>query len=75
LLTRFFFLNQFSVPKKDLTKIKKEIIDLLSTLKNHQLIEDQFSLTYKNGSYKKVKHLTPLMLTKSEYVSFYEKII
>jgi len=38
------FLNQFSIPTKDLTKVKKEIIDLFSRLKNHKLIEDEFIL-------------------------------
>lgn len=60
------FLNQFSVSHKNLRKLKKERIDLLARLKDHQFIEDQFSLTSKDGS--------SLMLPKSEYLSFYETI-
>ena len=59
---RFVFLN------------KKYFIDLFYTLKNDQLIENEFKLLYKDGLYKKVNHLTPLMLTKSESISFYEII-
>lgn len=67
-------LGRFSLSSKNQAKVKKEIIDLFSTLKNYKLIEDQFTLTYKDGLYRKVKHLTPRMLTKSEYISFYAKI-
>jgi hypothetical protein len=64
------FFNQFSVPNKELTKVKKQLINSFSTLKNFQLIENEFILTYKNGSSKKVEHLTSGMLTKSEFLSF-----
>ena len=68
------FLNQFSVPNKDLTKIKKQLIDSFSRLKDSELIENEFSLTYKNGSSTKVKQLTPLLLTKSRDICFCETV-
>lgn len=69
-------LNQFSVPNKDLTKIKKQLIDLFSILKDFQLIENEFSLIYKDGSshYKKIEDLSTKILSKSESLSFLEKI-
>jgi hypothetical protein len=42
------FLNQFSVPNKDLKKIKKQLTDSFSTLKDSELIENEFSLSYIN---------------------------
>ena len=71
------FLNQFSVPNKDLTKIKKELIDSFSRLKDSQLIENKFRLTFKNGSSREVRqveNLSPRMLSKSESLSFWEII-
>ena len=71
------FLNRFSVPNKDLTKIKKELINLFSRLKDSQLIENKFRLTFKNGSYSKlrqIENLSPRMLSKSESLSFWEII-
>ena len=68
-------LNQFSVSNKDLTKIKNQLVDLFSRLKDFELIENEFGLTYKNGSSKKVEKLTPGMLSKIKSFSFYEKII
>jgi hypothetical protein len=75
------FLNQFSVPNKDLAKIKKQLIDSFFILKDFQLIENKFSLISKNGSSNKLRHrtekiesLSPGMLFKSESLSFWEKI-
>ena len=68
------FLNQFSVPNKELKKIKKQLVDSFSTLKGSELIENEFSLNYKNGSSKKVEDLTSIMISKSESLSFWEKI-
>ena len=66
---------------KDLAKIKKQLINSLFRLKNSQLIENQFSLISKNGSSNKVRHqtgkiesLSPGMFSKSESLSFWEKI-
>lgn len=75
------FLNQFSVPNKDLAKIKKQLIDSFFILKDFQLIENKFSLISKNGSSNELRHrtekiesLSPGMLFKSESLSFWEKI-
>lgn len=71
------FLNQFSVPNKDLTKIKQQLIDSFSRLKDSQLIENKFRLTSKNGSFhavRQIEDLSPGMLSKSEYLSFWEII-
>lgn len=62
-------------------KLKKQLIDSVSILKDSQLIENEFSLTFKNGSSNKVRHqtkkvedLSPEMLSKSESLSFWEII-
>ena len=71
------FLNQFCVSNKDLTKIKKQLIDSVSRLKDFGLIENEFSLTFKNVSLnetKKIEDLSPGLLSKSESFSFWEKI-
>lgn len=71
------FLKQFSVPNKDLTKIKKELINSFSRLKDFQLIKNKFSLTIKKGSFSKVKqieNLSPRKLSKIEYLSSWEII-
>ena len=70
-------LNQFSVPNKDLTKIKNQLIDSFFELKDSELIENEFSLTFKNGSLnetKKIEDLSPGVLSKIESFSFWEKI-
>jgi hypothetical protein len=66
-------LNQFSVSNKDRTKIKKELIDSFSRLKDYELIENEFNLTFKKGSSNKVEDLSPGMLSKSEFLSFGKK--
>ena len=68
------FLNQFCVSNKDTTKIKKQLIDSFYMLKESELIENEFSLTFKNSSSNKVEDLSPGMLSKSEFLSFWEKI-
>ena len=75
------FLNQFSVPNKDLAKIKKQLIDSFFVLEDSQLIENKFSLISKNSSSnevrdrtEKIESLSPGMLSKSESLSFWEKI-
>jgi hypothetical protein len=67
------FLNQFSVSNKKVKKIKKQLIDLFSVLKDSGLIENEVRLTYKKGSNLKVEDLTPIMISKSESISFWEK--
>ena len=70
-------LNQFSVSNKDLKKIKKQLIDSFFELKDSGLIENEFSLTFKNGSLnetKKIGDLSPGLLSKIESLSFWEKI-
>ena len=70
-------LNQFCVSNKDLTKIKKQLIDSVSRLKDSGLIENEFSLTFKNVSLnetKKIEDLSPGLLSKSESLSFWEKL-
>ena len=52
------FLNQFSVPNKDLAKIKKQLIDSFFILKDFQVIENKFSLISKNRSSNEVRHRT-----------------
>jgi len=75
------FLNRFSVSNKDTTKIKKQLIDSFSRLKDSELIENEFILTSKNGSsnkekclVKKIEDLSPGLLSRSESLSFWEKI-
>ena len=68
------FLNKFCVPNKDLTKIKNQLIDSFSSLKDSEFIENEFSLGFKNGSSAKVEELSPGLLSKSESLSFWEKI-
>ena len=68
-------LNQFCVSNKDLTKIKKQLIDSVSRLKDSVLIENEFSLTFKNVSLndiKKIEDLSPGLLSESESLSFWE---
>jgi len=64
--------NQFSIPNKKRTEIKKLIIELFDELKNHNLIEPEFGIVHKNGSSTTVKQLTPLLLTKSKNIFFHE---
>lgn len=67
------FFNQFSVPNKDLTKIKKNLINLFSRLKDSPLIENKFRLTFKNGlssKLRQIENLSPKTLSKSEPLSF-----
>ena len=66
------FLNQFSVSNKDLTKIKQQLIDLFSELKDSELIEDRICLD--NDSDIDIKDLMPVMLSKNKYISFWEKV-
>jgi len=53
---------------------KKRIIELFDQLKNHKLIDTQFRIVQKNGLSTTVKQLTPLLLTKSKNIFFYEII-
>jgi hypothetical protein len=55
------FLNQFSVSNKDLTKIKKQLIELFSELKDSEFIEDRICLD--NDSDIDIKNCMPLMLS------------
>ena len=58
--------------------LKKQIIDSFSRLKNSELIENEFSLTFKNGSSNEVKHQTIRIEDLSLGIlrkSFCEKII
>ncbi len=71
------FLIQFCVSNKDLRKIKKQLIDSVSRLKDSGFIENEFSLTFQNGSLnetKKIEDLSPGLLSKSESLSFWEKM-
>ena len=57
--------------------IKKQLIDSVSRLKDSGLIENEFSLTFKNVSLnetKKIEDLSPGLLSKSESLSFWEKM-
>ena len=68
-------LNQFSVSNKDLTKIKKQLIDSFLELKDYELIENKFILTFKNGSLnKEITNLSPGRLSRSKSLYFLEKI-
>ena len=56
---------------------KKQLIDSVSRLKDSGLIENEFSLTFKNGSLnetKKIEDLSPGVLSKIESLSFWENI-
>ena len=66
------FLNQFSVSNKDLTKIKKQLIELFSELKDSELIEDRICLD--NDSDIDIKNCMPVMLSKNKYIYFWEKV-
>jgi hypothetical protein len=55
------FLNQFSVSNKDLRKIKKQLIELFSELKDSEFIEDRICLD--NDSDIDIKNCMPLMLS------------
>ncbi len=66
------FLNQFSVSNKDLTKIKKHLIELFSELKDSELIEDRICLD--NNSDIDIKNCMPLMRSKNKYIYFWEKV-
>jgi len=68
------FLNQFSVSNKDLTKIKKQLIDSFLILKDSELIENEFILTSKNGSLnREIADLSSGLLSRSESLYFWEK--
>lgn len=66
------FLNQFSVSNKDLTKIKKQLIDLFSGLKDSGLIEDRICLDHDSDM--EIKNWMPVMLSKKKYIYFWEKV-
>ena len=65
-------IHQF--PKKKRARIKKLIIELLDELKKFKLIESNFNIVLKKGSSKKVENLTPLLVTQSKDIFFYEII-
>lgn len=66
------FLNQFSISNKERTKIKKQLIELFSKLKDSELIEDRICLD--NDSDINIKNCTLLMLSKNKYIYFLEKV-
>ena len=66
------FFNQFSISNQKQTQMKNVIINLLDEFKEIKLIEDEFELMTKYGILIKVNKLTPLLLTKSKYICFYE---
>lgn len=66
-------LNQFYVSNKDLAKIKKKLIGSFFELKDSELIENEFSLTFKNSylnKTKKIEDLSPKLLYKIEFFLF-----
>ena len=68
------FLNQLSVSNQKQTQVKQIIIKLFDELKNVKLIEPQFKIIDKNGSSTKTTKLTPLLITKSKEIYFYEAV-
>ena len=70
------FLNRFSIENGKKSRIKKLIIKYFGVLEKSGFIEEDCQLIYKNGSTKKVKFkdLTPLLITRSKYINFTEKI-
>ena len=71
------FLNHFCVSNEHQTKIKKQLIDSISRLKGFGLIENEFSLTFKNVSLnetKKIEDLSTRLLSKNESLSFWERM-
>lgn len=61
-----------SVSNKDLTKIKKQLIDLFSELKDAELIENRICLN--NDPDIDIKNWMPVMLSKNKYIYFWEKV-
>lgn len=57
------FLNQFSISNKDLTKIKKQLVELFS-----ELIENRICLD--NDSDTAIKNCMPVILSKNKYIYF-----
>lgn len=69
------FLNQFSVSNKDLTKIKKQLIDSFLKLKDYELIENKFLLTSKNVSFnREITNLSPGLLSRTKTIHFLIKL-
>ena len=54
------------------TKIKKQLIELFSELKDSELIEDRICLD--NDSDIDIKNCMPVMLSKNKYIYFWEKV-
>ena len=72
------FMNQFSISNKKRGEIKKLIIDLLDELKTSNSIEPHFDIVYKydaeKKSNKKVKKLTPSLISQSKDIFLHEII-
>jgi len=66
------FLNQFRVPNKCRSDIKKIILELISELQMLDIIESNYKIL-SNGLYHQVNHLTRNNISKS--FIFYEKLI
>lgn len=66
------FLQEYVISNKTRTRIKNLIIQLFHELKNCELIEPKFELFTKKGSSILVKELTPLLVSQSTYIYFYE---
>ena len=47
----------------------------MDELKKYKLIESNFNIVLKKGSFKKVENLTPLLITQSKDIFFSEIIL
>lgn len=69
------FLNQFNISQKNKANIKKLICSLFKGLVDSNIIESEFELQNKNGSLISVSRLTPLNISKSDFIYFYEVLV
>lgn len=69
-----YLLKKFCISNGETTKIKLLIIELFKRLEKNKLIENKYKIVYKNGKSKtiKKKDLTPLIISKSEFILFNE---
>ena len=69
-----YLLKKFCISNGETTKIKLLIIELFKRLEKNKLIENKYKIVYKNRKSKtiKKKDLTPLIISKSEFILFNE---
>ena len=67
LLTEWILSNQAK------TKMVQILIDVIIDLQTNEIIESKFQLVDKSGIIQEVIELTPSLLTKTNWLYFYEK--